>query len=100
MSRGTNPDVCHAGEPALVQKSFNGIDAVWRELFAVRGQVGCGKADLASETVAGNDSPEDGVFAAEQARRGGEVTGLDQRANLGAAYGLAVDLHGGDADFV
>src|SRR5437588_10829448 len=80
----SNAQVNHATMTFIVDLCLGGINSVGRELFAVRAQIGGGKPDLLSQTVAASHRSENRVFATEHFDGGPEITLLtclpDRRA--------------------
>src|SRR6266699_3845342 len=77
-----------------VNSCLRGVNAIWRELLAVRAQVRSRKPDLLSEIVAARHGSKDRVFTTEHLRGLSEVAFLDRLPDCRAADDRIVYFHG------
>ena len=87
-----------AAERCAIESRFRDVDAVRRELLAVRAEV-CGrKTELAPELRALLHRPENGVFAAQHLGRFREIAFFNCATDCSAAHDRAVDRDWLNAD--
>ncbi len=85
----------HALDPSLGE-----VNSVRRKLFAVRTEIGGGKADLIPDGFAMHHRAENGVIAAQHFGGFGEISGLDGLPDRRAADDMAIHADRGNADDV
>src|SRR4051794_29285522 len=82
--------------PAIFHLGVNGVNAIRRKDEAGDGDVGRGRAESATESIAFNYFSSHGVSAAEHLRSVIQIAGANALADACAADGLAVEREGGE----
>src|SRR5205807_1737139 len=92
----SRPDtkIDHTSMRFALNSCLRGVNAIRRELLAVRAQVRSRKPDLLSEIVAARHGPKDGVFTTEHLRSSSEVAFFDRLPDCRAANDRTVYFHG------